>query len=129
MLITRKVLVKQVLTEKSKEKLLTQFYKRKTQLEQEYQQLDLFERRLLNKYPRHKEDVKKKFAKERELRQEQLTEEEWKIEQVQKLPIGAEIIEKEVEALVEVEVGMNSKYLTEPAVIIIEDGIVKRIVE
>lgn len=127
MLITRKVLIKQVLTDESKKKLIERFQKHKTQLEQEYQQLDLFERRLIKKYPGRTKEVQKKYLAERQIRQEELAEKEWKIEQVQKLPIGVEIIEKEVEALVEVEVGMNSKCLTDPIVILIKDGIVKRI--
>lgn len=123
----KKVYIKQVLTEATKNRLSERFLKEKMQFEQEYQQLELSERRLLKRYPTRRKDVNQRFIKERNKKLEQIKQVIEKKTQLETLSHGAEYVEKEVETLVQVKVGMESEYLLSPGTILIEDGIVKRI--
>lgn len=127
MQIIQKVLIKQIITDKSKEQLLVKFNNRKTQLEQECQQLKFEKRKLQNKTPISKYEISTRFQKELSRRREKINTLTFKIEQLDKLPIGSEIVEQAVEALVEVSVGSNWDELVRNKEIIIKDGIVIRI--
>lgn len=125
--IIQKVLVKQVLTEKSKEKLAEQFITQKKLLEQECQQLLFEERKLLNKKGISKQEVSRRFKHEVEIRQERIKRINYQLNQLELLPLGSEITEEEVESLVEVNVGDDWGKLAEERVILIKDGIVIQI--
>lgn len=127
MQIIQRVLIKQIVTDKSKQKLLVKFNNRKTQLEQECQQLKFEKRKLQNKSPLSKYEIANRFQKELSRRKEKINTLDFKIEQLDKLPIGSEIVEREVEALVEVSVGSNWDELVRNKEIVIKDGIVIRI--
>lgn len=127
--IIKKILVKQVVTEKSKEKLRKRFIDSKLLLEQECQQLLFEQRKLQNKKGLSKQELNNRFQKEILARKEKMNLFDFKIEQLDTLEIGSEIIEKEVEALIDVHVGDNWDALMKEKAIIIKDNIVVRIDE
>lgn len=125
----KKVVVKQVLTEESKSRLQEKFHEEKRQLEIECQQLLFEQRKLINKLQHNKEAIKQRFAREineRKDRQEMIN---FSLEQLTSLPIGSEIIEKEIDVVIPIEVGMNWEKLKKEKAIIVEDGIIVRIDE
>ena len=128
MKIIKKVLVKQIITEKSKEELRISFEKQKMQLEQECQQLLFEQRKLSNKPGISKQELKIRFQNEVQKRKEEITLIDFKVEQLDMIEIGSEMIETDVEALVEVNIGAHWNVLSEQA-IVIKDGVVVRIDE
>ncbi|MFC4557092.1 YlqD family protein [Virgibacillus kekensis] len=129
MQIIKKVLIKQVVTEKSKAKLHKNFSDHKMRLEQECQQLLFEQRKLQNKAGISRQDLSQRFQQEIKNRKEKIKLAEFKIEQLDMLEIGSEITEKEVEALVEVKEGSHWDELMKEAKIVIKDDIVIRIDE
>jgi len=125
--IIKKVLIKQVMTESSKDKMKQRFHQHKMQLEQECQQLLFEQRKLQNKSGLSKEEVRRRFQGEIKKRKDEIRLIDFKTEQLDMLPLGSEMIEREVEALVEVQVGMQWEALMEPSAIVVEDGVVVRI--
>jgi hypothetical protein len=97
------------------------------QLKKECDQL-LFELKRLEKTKSFSpEALRKKFETEIQTRKEKIKLLEFQIEQLHNLPLGSEIQEREVQALVEVNVGDRWNERTEQSTIIIEDGIIKEI--
>ncbi|GAA0445332.1 YlqD family protein [Lentibacillus halophilus] len=127
MQIIRKVLIKQIVTEKSKATLRKGFQDHKMQLEQECQQLRFEQRKLENKRKTSKQEVSQRFQQEIKNRKEKMKQADFKLEQLDILEIGSEITEKEVDALVEVEEGSHWNEIMGEAAIVVEDGIVVRI--
>ncbi|RYG73893.1 hypothetical protein EU245_04900 [Lentibacillus lipolyticus] len=127
MQMIRKVLVKQVVTEKSKEKLRKSFHDHKMRLEQECQQLRFEQRKLENKRNVSKQEISQRFQQEIKNRKEKMKLADFKLEQLDILEIGSEITEKEVDALVEVSVGSHWDEIMGEAAIVIKDGVVVRI--
>ncbi|WP_026771370.1 MULTISPECIES: YlqD family protein [Sediminibacillus] len=127
MKIIRKIPVKQVITERSKESLAEQFNQNKQQLEQECQQLQFEQRKLQNKKGVSKHEVAKRFQQEIKRRKDKIKWIEFQLEQLVILPIGSEITEEEVETLVEVEEGLNWGDISDNKAIIVKDGIVIQI--
>ena len=127
MKIIRKIPVKQVITENSKNKLTSQFIRQKRQLEQECQQLRFEQRKLQNKKGISKEEVHRRFQREIARRTDKIKWTEYQMDQLEILPLGSEITEEEVESLVEVEVGADWSNLMEDKAIIIKDGTVIQI--
>jgi len=129
MKIIEKVLIKQVITEESKTKLRSNFHQRKMRLEQECQQLLFEQRKLQNKPGISKQQVTERFQQEIKNRKEKIRQLDFKMEQLEMLEIGTEIVEKEVEALVEVEVGTHWDETMEKKAIVIQDDVVVRMDE
>lgn len=129
MKIIKKVLIKQIITDKSKKKLQTNFHHQKMRLEQECQQLLFEQRKLQNKPGVSKQEVGSRFQQEIKNRKEKMKLLDFKMEQLDMLEIGSEIVEKEVEALVEVEVGTHWKEIMDERAIVIQDDVVVRIDE
>ncbi|QDP40153.1 YlqD family protein [Radiobacillus deserti] len=127
MQIIRKIPVKQVLTESSKETLHNQFISHQKQLEQECQQLKFEQRKLLSKKGISREEVTKRFQQEITKRTDKLKWIEFQLDQLETLPLGSELTEGEVESLVEVEVGSNWEELFGEQAIIVKDGTVIQI--
>ena len=126
MQIIQNVVVKQVLTEKSKAELLRKYEaavcscKRKEQLR--------FEAKRMEKTKKfHPASVRKHFEKEIQNREEKIKLLEFQIEQLHLLPLGSELKEGEVQALVEVAVGDRWEDIVKKKTIIIKDGIVSEI--
>ncbi|WP_010530637.1 YlqD family protein [Lentibacillus jeotgali] len=129
MQIIKKVLIKQIVTEKSKEKLRSSFNDHKMRLEQECQQLRFEQRKLENKRSMSKQELSQRFQQEIKNRKEKIKLVDFKIEQLDILETGSEITEKEVEALVEVKEGSHWNKIMEESAIVIEDDVVVRIDE
>ncbi len=96
-------------------------------LEQECQQLLFEQRKMNNKTAFSKQDIAQKFHEEIELRKDKIKAIDFKMEQLEILAIGSEILENEVEALVEVEEGTHWSKLMNDEAIILKDDIVVRI--
>ncbi|MFC0301447.1 YlqD family protein [Virgibacillus soli] len=129
MKIIKKVQVRQILTNDSKEKLKTTFQHNKMQLEQECQQLLFEQRKLQNRTGLSKQDIQTRFQQEIQSRKDKIKLVDFKLEQLDMLEIGSEIVEGEVEALVEVQKGMHWEEMMKEQAIIIKNGIVQRIDE
>jgi len=128
MQIIKRVQVKQIITEKSKEVLRKKFEQNKFQLERECQQLLFEQRKLKNKLSNNsKLEIKERFDQEINSRKDKIAIIDFKIEQLELLNIGSEIIEQEVDALVNVEIGANWEELVAKQSIVIKDNIVERI--
>jgi len=129
MQIIKKVLIKQVVTEKSKAKMHDDFYHHKMRLEQECQQLRFEQRKLQHKTSASKQDIARRFQQEIKHRKDKIKLIDFKIEQLDLLENNSEIVEKEVDALVEVRVGQQWDELMKETAIVIKDGVVIRIDE
>lgn len=127
MQIIKKVQVKQIVTERSKNNLKNHFLHQKMRLEQECQQLLFEQRKMQSKAGMRKHDVKNRFEKEINQRKSQVNTFDFKLEQLEILELGSEIIEKEVEALVEVREGLHWDEVMKEQAIIIKDDIIIRI--
>ncbi|WP_019242333.1 MULTISPECIES: YlqD family protein [Bacillus] len=127
MRILQTINVKQVLTVTSKNQLLEKYVNQKNQMQKEIDQLK-FE---LKKFEKTKKNqpisLKAHFEKEITNRSEKIKLIDYKIEQLNILPIGSELKEREIQAFVDVEVGSNWEELTKTKTIIVTDGIVTEI--
>lgn len=127
MQIIKKVPVKKVLTESSKAAMQEQFEQRKSQLDQECQQLSFEKRKIEAKPNISREDVSNRFQQEIDKRKEKIRWMDYQLEQLDVLPLGSEITEDEVETIVDVEEGDIWEDLRNPGAIIVQDGRVIRI--
>lgn len=127
--IIKKVLIKQILTEHSKQQLYESFSNEKMQLEQECQQLQFEEKKVLsqNKSANTKNQIQERFKQEKNKRLVTINQIEFKINQLDVLPLGSEIIEKEVDALVEVKLGMSWNEVMGQQAIVFENEQIVRI--
>lgn len=105
MKIIQKVTVKQILTEKSKEKLFQFYLEQRQTLQKESDQLHFEQKKMERKNKFNQESVNSYFEKEIEMRHEKVKIIEFQVEQLEILPIGSEIKERELEAILEVAVG------------------------
>lgn len=125
--ILQTIVVKQVLTETSKQVLLSKFELEKSQLQKESEQLR-FEMRKLEKAKKMTvNSFKNRFENEIHTRLEKIKLLDFKIEQLHMLPLGSELKEKECQAIVEVNVGDAWEDIQAEKTIIIRDGIVDEI--
>lgn len=125
--IIKKVLVKRVITEKSRTQLRETFEKEIRKLKRESQQLLFEQRKLQNKMNRSKQEIEERFQQEIKRRKDQIVLTEFKIEQLDVLEIGSEIVETEVEAIVDVEIGSNWNEIMSTQSIVIKDDVIIRI--
>ena len=112
MRILQTVNVNQILTENSKNQLIDQYNCQSAQMQKEFEQLK-FEM--------------KKLAKTKKIQPISLQAHFDKLEQLEKLPIGSELKEREVQAIVDVEIGDDWKELSKEKTIVITDGKVTEI--
>lgn len=127
MKIIQTVEIKQILTNKSKKELYDRFLKRKQQLQQECDQLRFEQKRLEKSTKQPSHALKQYFIKELNERLEKIKLLDFQIEQLQILPLGSELKEREVQALIEVNVGDRWEDVAMKRTIVIEDGFVKEI--
>lgn len=119
--IIQTVIVKQILTKSSKQKLMDYFTNERTQLLKECEQLQ---------FEQKKQDLKRKgsflnndsFMKEIKLREEKIKLLEFRMEQLHILPLGSEIKQTEVQAITQVEVG--DQWDSHQKTILVKDGLV-----
>lgn len=127
MQIVKKVKVKQVITDKSRELLIHKFEQQLLQLEQENNQLLFEQKKMEQQRAANKYQISNKFQKEIDKRKGKQQYIRLQIDHLGKLPLHSEIIEQEVEVLVEVSVGMDWNQLMHEQAIVVKDGTVIRI--
>ncbi|MBS4172492.1 YlqD family protein [Bacillus sp. FJAT-49736] len=127
MKILQPVVVKQVLTENSKEKLLYSYHEKRQLLQKECDQLRFELKKLerTKKFP--STSLKNHFEKEINNRQEKVKLIEFQIEQLNILPLGSEITEQNIQSVVEIKVGDDWGKLTNERMIIVKDGFITEI--
>lgn len=121
------ITVNQILTENSKKALFQSFTERKQQLQREIEQLK-FELKRLEKSKKYSiTDLYQYFEKEIEKRHEKIEILDFQLEQLELLPLGSQLKEREIQGLVNVEIGddWNEKLLNRT--IIVKDGIIEDI--
>lgn len=123
--IFQTVTVKQILTETSKEQLLNHFLQNKQQLEREIDQLT-FQLKKKEK-TMQTEEMRKQYQREISKRMDKIKIADFQIQQVHTLPLGSEMKEKEIGAILEVNVGDRWDDLMKEKTIVIRDGIVEEI--
>ncbi|MDY0396344.1 YlqD family protein [Virgibacillus halophilus] len=128
-MLSKKVLVKQIITDNSKRKLKRDFHEQILRLEQECQQLLFEQRKLQNKAGTSKQEINARFQQEIRKRKEKMKLVDFKIEQLDMLETGSEITETEVDALVEVKPGTDWNKVMASSAIIVKDDVVIRIDE
>jgi hypothetical protein len=127
MKLIRTVEIKQILTAESKAKLKEKFETAKQQLQQECEQLRFELKRLEKAKKLSPVLLKQHFEKEMNQREEKIKLLDFQIEQLHILPLGSELKEREMQALVDVNIGDRWEEIITPKTIIVEDGIVKEI--
>lgn len=119
------VVVKQILTEKSKEKLFTKYHNQRLQLQKEVSQLQFELKRMEKAKTFSPAELKNHFEKEINKRLEKEKNLDFQIEQLHMLPLGSELKEKEVQALVEIKIGDPWDEMEQT--IVVKDGIIAEI--
>ncbi|WP_312469287.1 YlqD family protein [Neobacillus sp.] len=127
MQIIQTVVVKQILTEKSRQQLFDNYYERNLQLQKECDQLQFELKRVEKTKTFSSGALRTHFKKEIQMRKEKTKLLEFQIEQLHILPLGSELKEKEVQALVEINIGDKWDERLGQPVIIIKDGIIEDI--
>ncbi|MFS0823635.1 YlqD family protein [Bacillus sp. 1P02SD] len=127
MKIIQTVEVKQILTENSKAKLIGSLQTNKDQLLKECDQLKFEHKKMERQKKFDSAKIKLYFTNEIDLRQEKIKHLEFQIEQIHMLPLGIEIKEKEVQSLIDINVGDNWDEATSARTIVIKEGIVEEI--
>jgi hypothetical protein len=127
--VLQTIVVKQVLTEESKDRIHQKYHTRKLQLQKECDQLR-FELKKLEKAKKFPpETLKKHFEQEIKVHKEKIRLLDFQIEQLHILPLGSEIKETELQAVVEINEGYQWDEFLSGKTIIVKDGIVTEIRE
>jgi YlqD protein len=125
--ILHTIIVKQVLTVSTKEALQKRYEDQKFQLRREHEQLQFEWKKIerSKKYPSQK--LSRHFQKEMEDKLEKIKLLNFQLEQLDILPIGSELKEKEIQGMIDIQVGDNWDEAALAKTIIIEDGVIKEI--
>ncbi|KAB7668617.1 YlqD family protein [Bacillus sp. B1-b2] len=124
MKILQSITVNQVLTEQKKTSLAKEYQEEIWLLEREIQQLQFEEKKQLRNHSSPTE-IQKKFQREVHNRIEKRKTIEFQLEQLHILPIGTEIKDHEVLAVLDIQVG--DKWEQPNKSILIKDGIIVEI--
>ncbi|EIA20779.1 YlqD family protein [Listeria fleischmannii] len=127
MKLIQKVVIMQVLTEQSKSELIHYYTKQKRLLETEMEQLLFEEKKVTHKNRYQPERVSDYFEHELNLRQEKIKLVDFQMEQLNVLPLGSEIRERELETIVDVMVGDKWDENTLNKTIVVTDGVITEI--
>lgn len=127
MKILQTVVVKQVLTEKSKKELLEIFQKNRSKLQKECDQLQFEQKKFEKNSKLSTINVRDHFGGEIQARQEKIKIISFQMEQLELLPLGSEVKEREVQAITEIRVGDRWDQIENQSEIIIKDGIIQEI--
>lgn len=129
MKVLQTIVVKQVLTETSKEKIFRKYHSKKLQLQKECDQLR-FELKKLEKAKKlPPETLKRHFDQEIKVHKEKIKLLDFQIEQLHILPLGSELKETELQSIVEINEGDQWDEFLSGKTIIVKDGIVAEIRE
>ncbi len=118
------VTIKAKLTEKLKERLLNDFTRTAEQMDLEIKQIDLDRQRELNNNPEHINQINQFFGNEINQRRQRQAEANSRKETVEKLAIGAEIVQGTLERQVELKVGDNMREIMNVEILIEDDKII-----
>jgi hypothetical protein len=113
------------LTENSKEKLIHKWQAKKEEMKRECDQL-YFQLKKAEKTTKN-QSIISQYHQEINKRKEKMKLMEFKLQQIDMLPLGSELKEREVNAVIEVKEGDNWDQLLNEKTIVIEDGVVKEI--
>ncbi|UOQ85552.1 YlqD family protein [Gracilibacillus salinarum] len=127
MKIIKKVAIKKIVTDQSKAELREEYQFKIFKLEQECEQLKFEQKKLEQRSSNKKADIATRFKKEISNRKDQIKWYKYKLEQLEILPVGSEMSEGEVDAIIDVEEGMNWDDITSQRSIIIQDGTITKI--
>ncbi len=124
MKLLQSVVVKQVLTEKSKGELQKKYQTSLIQLQKECDQLRFELKKLERSKKFQQHTLTNQFDKEIQNRLEKVKLIEFQLEQLHMLPLGSELKESEVQALVDVGLGDRWSELAQRKTIVVKDDIV-----
>jgi hypothetical protein len=124
MKLLQTVSVMQVLTEKSKSELQERYHRNKLQIQKECEQLQFQFKKLEKSRKIQQEELKTSFDREIQSRQQKIKQIEFQLEQLHILPIGSEIKEQEIEALVNVDEGDCWSKITRQKKIVVKDDVI-----
>lgn len=127
MKIIKKIKIKKVITPQTKNELKEEYEFKIFQLEQECEQLRFEKKKMVQQNPAKKADIVAKFEKEMNSRKDHMKWYQYKLQQLDVLPIGSEINEGEVDAILEITEGMDWEEITKERTILLENGIIKKI--
>lgn len=129
MKVLQTIIVKQVLTETSKDKILQKYHLRKMQLQKESDQLR-FELKKMEKAKKlPPETLKRHFEQEINVHKEKIKLLDFQIEQLHILPLGSELKETELQGIIEIQEGDPWDQFLSGKTIVVKDGIVAEIRE
>lgn len=127
MKIIKKIIVKQILTEKSKQDLYIKFEHQIEQLNKEIAQL-MFEKKKFEKTKKTQtQTFLSQIEKEIASRNEKSKILQFQLNQLEILPIGSELKETEVQGIIEISEGDHWDELVKNRTIIIKDGFINEI--
>ncbi len=118
------VTIKAKLTEKLKERLIGDFTKTAEQMNLEIKQIEIDRQRELDNNPQHEARIQQFFGNEINQRRQRIAEANMRKENIEKLAIGAEIIQGTLERQVELKVGDNMREIMNVEVLIEDDKII-----
>ncbi|KAB7708299.1 hypothetical protein F9802_04780 [Bacillus aerolatus] len=122
MQILQTVIVKQILTEAMKQSMLSSYQDKKAQLEKEYEQLRFELKKAERLHKSGRKQTARFYEREMEQRREKIKNIEFQQSQLELLPLGSELKAKELQALVEVNVGDHWEEAEKT--IVVKDGII-----
>jgi hypothetical protein len=118
------VTIKAKLTEKLKERLISDFTKTSQQMELEIKQIEIDRKRELENNPENAGRIQQFFGNEIAQRRQRIAEANLRKETIEKLAIGAEITQGTLERQVELKIGDNMREIMNVEVLIEDDKII-----
>ncbi|SFP06713.1 YlqD family protein [Salibacterium halotolerans] len=127
MRIIKKAAVKHVLTDKMREKMVSDFHRDQRQLNKEIEQLRFQMQKQWKTADTgwKKTEIKERYDKEIEKRKEKVKHSEFQLTQLEQLPPGTEIGSREVDVIEEVAEG--DEWPSQNQEIVVQDGIITQI--
>ena len=107
MKIIKKIKIKKVITPQTKNELKEEYEFKIFQLEQECEQLRFEKKKMIQQNPAKQTDIIAKFEKEMNSRKDHMKWYQYKLQQLNILPIGSEILDGEADAILEITEGMD----------------------
>ena len=118
------VVIKAKLTEKLKARMIDELTKMAEQMDLEIKQINLDRQRELDAHPEQGEQIVRFFGNEIGMRQQRRAEALGRKETLEKLAIGAEIVQGNLERQIELKVGDNFREVMNVEVLIEDDKVV-----
>ena len=123
-LVTVPVVVKAKLTEKLREHMLNELSKSIDKMDLELKQINIDRQRELNNHPEQGEQIVRFFGVEAQKRQHNREEALNRKETLEKLTLGAEIVQGTLEHQIELKVGDNFREIMNMEIVIEDDKII-----